>query len=102
MKRSRLLIAAFFLVLPLLARTLWYYQGIYHRTTPVATPNYASMTASQPILATPVVDTRTSPVDSAILVDMAHNNLFSLSEIEPLTHFLENDGARLDTYTDRY
>jgi hypothetical protein len=99
MKRSRLIIASLFLVLPLLARTIWYYQGIYHRTTPVATPDYASMTASQPTLATPVVETRNSPVNSTVLIDMAHNNLFSLSEIEPLTHFLENDGAHLDTYS---
>ncbi len=99
MKRSRLIIAALFLVFPLLARTLWYYQGIYQRTTPVATPDYANMTASQPTLATPVVKTSSSPVDSTVLVDMAHNNLFSLSEVAPLTNSLENDGARLDTYT---
>ena len=98
MKRSRLLIAALLLVLPLLARTLWYYQGIYQRTTPVATPDYASMTVSQPTLATPVIETRNTSVNSTILVDMAHNNLFSLSEIEPLTNFLENDGARLEIY----
>jgi len=99
MKRSRLLIAVLLLALPLLGRTIWFYQGIYQRTTPVATPDYANMTASQPTLATPVVETRSSPVDSAVLVDMAHNNLFSLSEIAPLTQSLENDGAHIDTYT---
>ncbi|MDR3572705.1 MAG: hypothetical protein P4L50_02495 [Anaerolineaceae bacterium] len=99
MKRSRLLIAALLLLVPLIARTLWYYQGIYQRTAPVATPDYAHMTASQPTLATPVSVTTVSPVDSKILIDMAHNNLFSLSEIAPLTRSLENDGAQIDTYT---
>jgi hypothetical protein len=99
MKPSRLIIAALLLVLPLFARTLWYYQGIYQRTTPVATPDYANMTASQPTLATPAIETSNLPVDATVLIDMAHNNLFSLSEIAPLTHALENDGAHLDTYT---
>ena len=99
MKRSRLLIAAVLLVLPLLVRTLWYYQGSYLRNTPVATPDYASMNASQPALSTPETQATNIPVDSSVLIDMAHNNLFSLSEIAPLTHAIENEGAHLDAFT---
>ncbi len=89
MKSNRLIIALLCLVLPTLIRSLWFYQGSYSRKEPVATPDYSRIELQTLPLSTPVTPAieieqtvKTSPV---VLLDIAHDNMFSLSEIEPLT-----------------
>ena len=102
MKAKHILIAALCFLIPIAGRTLWYYQGIYQRAAAVAAPDYASLTMPQPDLATPMPDqpakaqTSASPV---VLIDMAHYNLFSLSEIELLEREIEKAGAKVEVNT---
>lgn len=97
MKPTRILIALLFLLLPLAARTLWFYQGIYRRAAPVATPDYAALAIPRPQIATPAVHaavkTEGAPV---VLFDMTHSNSFTLSEIETLTRSLTERGAQVE------
>jgi len=97
---SILLIAALFL-LPILARGLWFYRGIYLPKEKVQIPDFASFTIPEPPVSTPSAATsmvnRTTEGAPApvIMFDMLHSNLVSLSEIEPLTHLLAQAGARV-------
>ena len=99
MKHQRLILALILLILPILGRTLWFYQGSYQRSEAVQTPDYAAL--QKP---TPVTGSKAEPVKNAaekkeaqvvVLIDQSHNNAFYLSEIEPLTDAITRSGARL-------
>lgn len=97
MKPIRLVIAVIILLVPLAARTLWFYQGTYQRTQPVATPDYLSYTEPKVSISTPLpapaAVTSASPV---VLFDLNHDNLYFLSDIAPLTHAIEQLGGRFE------
>jgi hypothetical protein len=98
MKRYRIPIAIALFVLPVLVRGLWFYQGAYWRTEPPATPDYASYSIPQPPLSTAQPATASGAASRAIvLLDQAHNNLFSPSELESLTGLLRYSGARVES-----
>ncbi len=98
MKPIRLIIALLMLLLPVAARTLWYYQGTYQRAQPVATPDYMSFTIPQPEISTPLpapaAVTTTKPV---VLFDLNHDNYYFISDVAPLTHAIEQLGGRVET-----
>lgn len=88
MKSYRLIIALLCLVLPTLIRNLWFYQGSYSRKEPVATPDYSQIELQALPLSTPVTPAeieQTVTASPVVLLDIAHDNMFSLSEIEPFT-----------------
>jgi hypothetical protein len=97
MKRYRIPIAAALFLLPLLARAVWFYQGIFWRAETIATPDYESFTIPQPPLSTSVPAAELAPSHAIILLDQAHANMFSPSELETLTGILHTRGARVES-----
>ena len=97
MKALRILLTIVLLIGPAVARILWFYNGQYSRPTAIAMPDYKNLSA--PIL--PLSTPEAAPVSGVesthktIVVDMAHDNLFDLPEIETLTRQLTGRGARL-------
>ena len=107
MKLTRILLAAAVLLVPLAARTLWFYQGIYTPAQPILTPEYESLQPPQAPLSTPIP---LSPASAAaaerpqtnLLVDFTHGNWVSLKELEALTQPFEALGGRTLLSTDPY
>jgi hypothetical protein len=96
MKRFRLWMALALLILPSVVRAGWLYGSQYRRPSPVALPEYAGMSASLPVLATPEAYKPAGEAPGGVvLVDMAHENMFSVSEVEALSKALTGLGARL-------
>jgi len=94
MKAFRIVIAILLFVIPIGARTLWFYQGVYQRSAPVITPDYSSLTVPQPLLSTPISDKSISyPMAPIVLFDVNHIDLYLFSEIKPLTDALSTLGA---------
>ncbi len=99
MKRYRIPTAVVLILLPVLARTIWFYQGIFWRSAAIPTPEYQSFAIPQPPLSTPVAAAQTGDASSRaiILLDQAHENMFSPSELESLTGILQSRGARVES-----
>ncbi|MGB7539349.1 MAG: hypothetical protein WBM17_12495 [Anaerolineales bacterium] len=97
MKRYRIPIAAGLFLLPLLVRTIWFYQGFFWRAETVATPDYESYAIPQPPLSTLAPVAESEPSRAIILLDQAHANMFSPSELETLTAILHARGARVES-----
>jgi hypothetical protein len=108
MKKYRVPIAVALVLLPVLARAIWFYQGVFWRADKPAIPDYPSFSIPQPPLSTaaPAGDPAGSPSHAIVLLDQAHNNLFTPAEIESLTSLLSARGARTEyvvygSYEDR-
>jgi len=99
MKKEMLWIALGALLLPILARGLWFYHGVSARPK-IATPDYASLTIPQPPLETPVADGDIKQVGGIVVMDVTHANQFQPSEVESLKEALENRGGKLEFFTD--
>ena len=94
MKKSYLLIALVCLCLPILARGLWFYQGIYLRIPPAQAPDYEEFTIPVPALSTPVAIEALAEVQQTIvLFDQSHSNSYSLPEVDPLTNAIMTLGG---------
>lgn len=99
MKRQYLLTALICLLLPILARALWYYQGFYFRSPIDQAPEYEKFMVPLPTLATqPAPQFIESSSNKRVLIDYAHTNRFNLAEIDSLTQALLhlNAGIELD------
>lgn len=98
----KVVLAVSLIAAPLAARGLWFYRGTYHRTAPVTMPEYASYTEPTPPLSgktlpAPVVSQK--PSQPVVLVDLTHNNEFTMTELEPYFQRIEASGARLEELT---
>ncbi len=107
MKLTRILLAAAVLLVPLAARTLWFYQGIYTPAQPILTPDYESLQPPQAPLSTPIPprpasDSAAERPQANLLVDFTHGNWVSLKELEALTQPFEALGGRTVLSTDPY
>jgi hypothetical protein len=97
MKTIRIPLAIGLIVVPVLLRTIWFYQGIYWRPEPVPTPDYASYRIPTPALSTPLPEPKLAPGEGQIiLLDEAHSNSFSLADVEGLSKQLVERGARIE------
>ncbi len=97
MKKYRLWIALGLLILPVLARAAWFYQGAYARSKPVAIPNYAGLALPAPPLSTPQSEIAAPPAPGqVVLLDQTHDNRFTVTEMEALTKQIIGRGARLE------
>ncbi len=98
MKKQRILLALACLLLPVLLRGIWFYQGFYFGNSDIYMPDFSSLAPAQPELSTaaPLSLSQTAQ-RLTVLVDQAHNNQFSLAEIEPLRAELLTLGAELLT-----
>ncbi|NMC78000.1 MAG: DUF4350 domain-containing protein [Chloroflexi bacterium] len=103
MKWPRILLAfVLLLLLPIVGRALWFYQGIYHRATPVATPDYNSFTMPFPTLSTPPALAKAEQPSGQVpqvLFDQVHGNLYTLSELDTLTQTLSELGSEVKADT---
>ena len=95
MKRYQLWIAIAVLILPILARTLWFYHGISIRP-PVQTPDYESFAIPRPPVSTPQPEKVTAAAGKIMVLDYIHGNQFEPSELETLTIALTSRGARVE------
>jgi hypothetical protein len=98
-KHLRIPFAAVLIVLPILVRAVWFHQGVFWRSSPIATPAYHSFTVPQPPLSTPAALPKpdvTAP-GGIVLLDQTHENLFSVSEITSLTGLIDARGGRVET-----
>jgi hypothetical protein len=95
----RIFIALFFLLLPVAARTMWFFDGKYKPRTPIEIPAYEEMTIPQAEISTvkEVEDNFEEGIDApTVLIDFSHDNYFSLSEIDALTGLLVDKGAKIE------
>jgi hypothetical protein len=98
MTRNRILAAIVLLIVPILARGLFYYRG----TVPprkIESPKYESYTV--PIPPTASVKAEADPAlgkDKVVVIDYYHKNMFDPSELEPFTTLLNERGARVEFY----
>ncbi|MHB8806925.1 MAG: Gldg family protein [Anaerolineaceae bacterium] len=98
MKAKYLLIAIGLFLLPVLARTLWYYQGIYTPSKNLQTPDFLSLEITNPELSTPFVsDAVNTGETNTVVFDLAHANQYQISEIEILIDDLKYRGAEIVT-----
>jgi hypothetical protein len=96
-KRNLILIAVGLLVLPIIARALWFYQGIFHRSEAIATPDYANLELPLPPISTSQPEKISEKKGGAIVViDHNHSNVFNTPDLAVLTGVLVNRGARLE------
>jgi hypothetical protein len=98
MKRLRLPIAAVLIALPILIRTVWFYQGIFWRGSSISTPNYELFTVPELPLSTPAAlpSPNVAAPGGIVLLDQMHENLFSNSEIASLTGIIDARGGRVE------
>ena len=100
MKRNLLLIAIAALILPAIARGLWFYRGV-PETSVFATPDFSALSAPQAPL-----KSAEKPMDDPVqyegvaLFDAAHANQFSLAEVEALTGAVKARGGQVELLTD--
>jgi hypothetical protein len=96
MKNRRLAIALLFFVLPFMMRGFWFYRGIYFPASRETSPDFSEFTVIQPALSTlPAYAGSGNSEGKRILFDQAHNNQYSLAEIESLRGLLLNQGAEI-------
>jgi hypothetical protein len=97
MKPIRILIAVVLILIPITARTLWFYHGTYQRPASVPTPDYASFTIPQAEISTPAPDQPTPVTTTAkipnVVFDLSHDNAYYLTEVETLTNAIKKQGA---------
>ncbi|MEK6588247.1 MAG: DUF4350 domain-containing protein [Chloroflexota bacterium] len=105
MSRNRVWIALGLVVLPVLARTLWHYRGIYRPTTPIQVPSYSDFMPPQPpvreaSIGLPEAGDTDEPArtgqQKVVLFDQAHTNHFEMAELQSLTSALSARGARIE------
>lgn len=106
----RILLALALLVVPGIARGLWFYRGTYKRTEAVELPAYADFTVPEiPLnVSTPTTaltmtneamseqaDTNTAH-SGVVVIDRSHANAFELDELKPLLDSLATHHARVE------
>jgi hypothetical protein len=100
MTRRFVLIGLALLLLPALARGVWFYQGAYWRRTPVATPDYDSLTVPQaPVSTAEAPPTRSHEGGALVLIDQTHYNNFQSGELEPLLQQVSARGGQVEFVT---
>src|SRR5512136_1384417 len=95
LKRHQLWIALAALLLPILARALFFYQGFSIRPK-VQAPAYTANLLPQPPVSTAASQEVQSTAGKIVVVDYNHDNQFEQSEIEELASALTKRGARLE------
>jgi hypothetical protein len=99
MKKYMLWISLAALIIPGLARELWFYRGIPTRPK-ISTPDYQALTISQPPLETPVAETDLKQTNGVVLFDFAHANQYQPSEVQSLREAIEKRGGQVEIVSD--
>ncbi|HOJ01553.1 MAG TPA: DUF4350 domain-containing protein [Anaerolineaceae bacterium] len=99
MKAKNLLIMVGLFLIPIIARTVWYYQGIYIPSKQLQTPDFLSLEIPQPTLSTSVAsNAREIKKTGSVVLDLAHANQYQITEIEMLIDELKDRGAEIVTF----
>jgi hypothetical protein len=93
------IIALAALIIPTLARGLWFYRGTPQRPE-IATPDYQALTISQPPLETPAMDEKIKPTSGVVLFDLIHANLYQTPEVQSLKEAIEKRGGQVQSISD--
>ena len=99
MKRDMLWIALAALLVPILARIIWFYPGVPSRPE-IATPDYQSLSLPQPPVETPAAAEEVKAMGGIVVVDYAHSNQFQMGEIRSFKEEIERRGGQLELNTD--
>jgi len=101
MKRSSIFTALLILILPILARGLWFYRGLPQRGE-IATPDFESFAAPEaPLNKTAAkANTASEATGGIVLLDTIHLNQFNPNEIDALTSAIQERGGRMESYID--
>ena len=92
----RVILALVLIVLPVLARVLYFYQAPYLNSS-VQKPDYASFNIPQPPTPSSLVKTVANPPSGKVVViDNFHGNQFAADEIEPLVTAINAQGASVE------
>lgn len=100
-KSSFWLLAIGLLVLPILAKGLWYYRGIYQPTSTIQVPAYEDIQAPiMPVDESEVIEhigiESQDAILNKILVDVSHDNNFDLPELEPFFQAIHARGVGVE------
>jgi hypothetical protein len=95
LKRYQIWISLAVLILPILARGLWFYQGTPSHPK-IQSPDYAGASIPQPPISTAVPETTVNPAGQVVVLDYNHSNLYDPSEIQALVSALTVRGARVE------
>jgi hypothetical protein len=105
MKTVRILLALLFFLGPIAVRGAWFYQGVYQRSQPVATPDFTSLKAPEPPVSSAAAPANKTPNlltgdarAPIVLFDQAHGNLYEPLEMAPLTQAIQEQGAQVVMY----
>jgi hypothetical protein len=98
-KQQNLWIALIFLLMPLLFRGMWFYHGFYFGNSDIQMPDYQSLSVVQPTISTAIPGYYADQNHkTTVLFDQAHNNQYTLVEIEPLRNQLILAGAEVVSF----
>ncbi len=104
MRRPFIWMALGALLIPIVARSLWFYRGVYRPPAEVPLPGYAELTIPSPPAGDAEPDAEPSDAGSGavVVIDLAHGNRFQLPEIQALTDALTRRGARIELILDTF
>jgi hypothetical protein len=89
------------LIIPALARGLWFYRGIPHQPE-IDTPDYKALTLSQLPLETPGMDENENikQTSGVVLFDFAHINQYQAPELQSLKEAIIKRGGQVESISD--
>jgi hypothetical protein len=99
MKKNMFWIALAALIIPVIARGLWFYRGVPNQPK-IATPDYQALTISKPPLETPQEEKNVKQTNGVVLFDFTHVNQYQASETLSLKEAIEKRGGKVETITD--
>jgi len=100
MRRELLWIGLTALLVPILARFIWFYPGVPSRPE-IPTPDYQSLTIPRPTLeAEPIQQDAATLSGGTVLLDNAHTSQFQPAEFQSLQEAVEQRGGRVETVLD--
>lgn len=99
MKPSRILIAFLILLFPVLARTVWFYRGIFTPPENLTTPDYAGIRLPENLQST-LIPPKPAVLEieksrACVLIDANHGNLFTVTELQPLFDRITETGGTI-------
>jgi len=95
MNRKTLWIALACLILPALARTVWFYPGLSSRPT-ISTPDYQSLSIPTPPVKAEQANQKIMVNGGVVVIDTMHGNQFKPTELDTLVQALNQRGARVE------
>ena len=99
MKKNMIWIALAALIVPALARGLWFYRGIPNQPK-ISTPDYQALAISQPPLKTPPAGENIKQTVGVVLFDLGHANQYQTSEVQSLHEAIAKRGGQVESISD--